>query len=103
MVIAEAFACGTPVLASRIGSLEELVEEGVNGRKFAAADPEELASAVRLMLDDKSALNRMRANARAYFDAHLTEQANYAQLMNIYSDVIAEPHRETSIRKSYSQ
>jgi len=95
LVIAESFACGTPVLASRIGSLEELVEEGVNGRKFAAADPEELAGAVRVMLADKPALHRMRANARAYFDAHLTEQANYAQLMNIYSAVIAEPRRRS--------
>ena len=103
MVIAESFACGTPVLASRIGSLEELVEEGVNGRKFAAADPEGLAGAVRVMLDDKPALNRMRVNARAYFDAHLTEQANYTQLMNIYSAVIAEPRPDISALRSYSQ
>jgi glycosyltransferase involved in cell wall biosynthesis len=93
LVIAESFACGTPVLASRIGSLEELVEEGVNGRKFTAADPGQLAGAVRAMLADRPALHSMRANARAYFDAHLTEQSNYAQLMNIYSAVIAEPHR----------
>jgi glycosyltransferase involved in cell wall biosynthesis len=90
MVVAESFACGTPVLASRIGSLEELIADGVTGRKFTAADSEGLAGAVRAALADKLALRRMRANARAYFDANLTEQANYAQLMNIYSDVIAE-------------
>lgn len=90
MVIAESFACGTPVLASRIGSLEELVEEGVTGRKFAAADPQGLAAAVRFMLADKSSLRDMRANAREYFDGHLTEQANYDALVNIYSDVIAK-------------
>jgi hypothetical protein len=50
---------------------------------------------VRVMLADKPALSRMRVNARAYFDAHLTEQANYAQLMNIYSAVIAEPPRQS--------
>jgi glycosyltransferase involved in cell wall biosynthesis len=91
------------VLASRIGSLAELVEEGVNGRKFTAADPEGLAGAVRVMLDDKPALNRMRVNARAYFDAHLTEQANYTQLMNIYSAVIAEPRRDAPALGSYSR
>jgi hypothetical protein len=36
----------------------------------------------------------MRINARAYFDAHLTEQANYTELMNIYSGVLAEARRE---------
>lgn len=90
MVIAESFACGTPVLASRIGSLEELVEEGVTGRKFAAADAQGLAAAVRFMLADKSSLKDMRAKAREYFDGHLTEQANYDALVNIYSDVIAK-------------
>ena len=90
MVIAESFACGTPVLASRIGSLEELVKEGVTGSKFAAADPQGLAAAVRVMLADKSSLRNMSANAREYFDGHLTEQANYDALVNIYSDVIAK-------------
>jgi glycosyltransferase involved in cell wall biosynthesis len=89
MVVAESFACGTPVLASRIGSLDELIADGVTGRKFTAADSQWLAGAVRAALADKAGLARMRGNARAYFDAHLTEQANYRQLMNIYSDVTA--------------
>jgi glycosyltransferase involved in cell wall biosynthesis len=89
MVIAESFACGTPILASRIGSMEELIEDGVTGMKFTAGDPHALAESVRLMLDNEAGLRRMRINARAYFDKHLTEQKNYLQLMNIYSDVIA--------------
>lgn len=88
MVIAESFACGTPVLASRIGSLEELVDEGVTGRKFTAADSQGLADAVRAMLADEVGLRRMRTNARGYFDAHLTEQANSAELVSIYAEVI---------------
>jgi glycosyltransferase involved in cell wall biosynthesis len=98
MVIAESFACGTPVLASSIGSLEELVDEGVTGRKFTAADSEGLANAVRVMSADGPGLHRMRINARAYFDAHLTEQANYTELMNIYSGVLAEARRETHVK-----
>ena len=90
LAVAEAYACGTPVLASRIGSLDELVEEGVTGRKFIAGDPGDLARAVRAMLADEVSLRRMRAAARAYFDARLTEDQNFAQLMQIYSAVIAE-------------
>jgi glycosyltransferase involved in cell wall biosynthesis len=98
MVIAESFACGTPVLASRIGSLEELVEEGITGRKFTPADSKDLAETVRVMLADESELDRMRTNARAYFDAHLTEDANCAELMNIYTDVIDGARREVRIK-----
>jgi glycosyltransferase involved in cell wall biosynthesis len=90
LAIAEAYACGTPVLASRIGSLNELVDEGVTGRKFIAGDPDDLARAVRVMLADEVSLRRMRAAARAYFDARLTEDQNFVQLMQIYSAVIAE-------------
>jgi glycosyltransferase involved in cell wall biosynthesis len=90
LAIAEAFACGTPVLASRIGSLNELVDEGVTGRKFTAGDPEDLARVARLMLADEVTLRRMRAQARAYFEARLTEEQNFSQLVQIYSDVIAE-------------
>jgi glycosyltransferase involved in cell wall biosynthesis len=92
LVIAEAFACGTPVLASRIGSMDELIEEGINGRKFAAGDPLDLAQGVRAMLADPVGLRQMRINARAYFDAYLTEEQNFAQLMRIYADAIAENH-----------
>jgi glycosyltransferase involved in cell wall biosynthesis len=99
LVIAESFACGTPVLASRIGSMEELIEDKVTGRKFTAGDALELAAGVRLMLADQVGLRRMRANARAYFDAHLTEQQNYAQLMNIYSDVLAGAGRPAKIKR----
>ncbi len=99
MVIAESFACGTPVLASRIGSLEELVEEGVRGRKFSAGSPQELAEGVRRMMADEIGLRRMRVSARAYFDAHLTEQQNYAQLMKIYSAVIADTGGQATIRQ----
>jgi glycosyltransferase involved in cell wall biosynthesis len=88
LVIAESFACGTPVLVSRIGSLDELVVEGVTGRKFTAGDAQDLARTVQEMLADQEALHRMRAQARAYFDAHLTEDQNFTQLMKIYSDVI---------------
>ena len=89
LVVAESFACGTPILASRIGSLDELVEEGVTGAKFAAGDAQALAASVRRLLADQISLRRMRAAARAYFDAHLTEEQNFTQLMNIYSGVIA--------------
>jgi glycosyltransferase involved in cell wall biosynthesis len=89
LVVAEAFACGTPIVASRIGSLEELVEEGVTGVRFKAGDAVELADAIHAGLADQPRLRRMRTNARAYFEAHLTEKENYVRLMAIYRSLIA--------------
>jgi glycosyltransferase involved in cell wall biosynthesis len=99
MVIAESFACGTPVLASRIGSLEELIDEGVTGRKFTPGDAAGLADAVDAMLADPPGLERMRLNARAYFEANLSEQTNATELLDIYNDVIAEAYRGARVER----
>ncbi len=90
MVIAESFACGTPVLASRLGSMIELVVDGVTGLKFSPGDAKDLAARAQVLAADKSALRRMRRDARAYFDTYLTEAENFRQLMRIYGDTIAE-------------
>ena len=37
MTVAEAFACGLPVLSSRIGGMTEIVEDGVTGLHFEAS------------------------------------------------------------------
>jgi glycosyltransferase involved in cell wall biosynthesis len=89
MVIAESFACGTPVLASRIGSLQELVPDGVRGALFTPRDPDELVRRLRSLLSDDVGLRRMRRNSRNYFDEHLTERQNYASLSAIYTELVA--------------
>jgi glycosyltransferase involved in cell wall biosynthesis len=84
MVVVEAFACGTPVIASRLGSLAEIVREGVNGRLFTAGDPRALSTAVRAMFDAPEALRQMRKNAREEFDARYSAEAGFRALMEIY-------------------
>jgi glycosyltransferase involved in cell wall biosynthesis len=90
MVIAESYACGTPVLASRIGSLEELVEEGVTGHKFSPNAPHELVETVRRAVASPALLQQMRTNSRAYFNARLVEEQNFAQLIDTYRGAIEE-------------
>ena len=60
-VLAEAMAVGTPVVATRVGGLAEVVEDGVSGRLVAPGDPAGLAAAVLEVLRDR---DRMGAAAR---------------------------------------
>ena len=60
-VLAEAMAVGTPVVATRVGGLAEVVEDGVTGRLVAPGDPAGLAAAVLEVLRDR---DRMGAAAR---------------------------------------
>jgi glycosyltransferase involved in cell wall biosynthesis len=60
-VLAEAMAVGTPVVATRVGGLAEVVDDGVTGRLVAPGDPAGLAAAVLEVLRDR---DRMGAAAR---------------------------------------
>jgi glycosyltransferase involved in cell wall biosynthesis len=61
-VLAEAMAVGTPVVATRVGGIPEVVEDGVTGRLVAPGDPRALAGAVLEVLERREA---MGASARA--------------------------------------
>jgi len=64
MVVLEAMASGLPVVATEVGALRDLVEEGVHGRLVPPRDPGALAAAVAAMLRDRERLRAMGAAAR---------------------------------------
>ncbi len=66
MVALEAMACGTPVIASRVGGLAYLVQEGETGFFVPAQDPEALAEKLRLLFVDQEMRARMGIQAVAY-------------------------------------
>ncbi|WP_346289207.1 glycosyltransferase family 4 protein [Sphaerothrix gracilis] len=86
-VAVEAFAKGTPVVASDIGAIAELVEDEHTGIRFSPGDATDLAAKVEWMLAEPQRLARMRQAARAEFEAHYTAASNYQQLMQIYDQV----------------
>lgn len=65
IVTREAFACGVPVLASRIGALPDAIRDGENGWLFSPGDAAELAALLRGLSDDRSLLRRAAAGIRA--------------------------------------
>ena len=67
LVIAEAFAVGTPVVAADSESVKALVEEGVTGRFFEAGSSQSLVAVVREVLGEREKLEKMRGAARAAF------------------------------------
>jgi len=90
MVVVQALACGTPVIASRLGSLGEIVEEGKTGLKFEAGNPHDLAIRINELVSDSSRLALMRIYARSAFEEHYTAEKNYSKLMEIYQSAICD-------------
>jgi glycosyltransferase involved in cell wall biosynthesis len=87
-VAIEAFAKGTPVIASQIGAIAELVEHERTGLLFQPGDAADLAEKVEwLLIRSQAVMTQMRQAARAEFEAKYTAKHNYQQLMSIYERV----------------
>ncbi|MGA9129372.1 MAG: glycosyltransferase family 4 protein [Terracidiphilus sp.] len=85
--VAEAFSQGTPVLASDLGAVRELVEDGVTGYRFSPGDSNALIEgALRFQVGD--AYLQMRSNCRNVFLNRFTAEMNCNQLIDIYSKAI---------------
>jgi glycosyltransferase involved in cell wall biosynthesis len=95
--IIEAFARGTPAVASRIGALAELVEAGRTGLLFSPGDAADLAARVRQLLAEPAALPRMRFAARQEYQEHYTADLNYRQLIAIYERAVARCGRRVGV------
>jgi glycosyltransferase involved in cell wall biosynthesis len=92
-VVIEAFAKGTPVIVPRLGAMAEIVDDHQNGICFIPGNPEDLATKVRCLFSDPSALKRMRRGARETFDQNFTAEANHGVLMATYERAVGEHGR----------
>ncbi|MFZ0523489.1 MAG: glycosyltransferase [Candidatus Acidiferrales bacterium] len=89
MVIVEAFACGVPVLCSRLGGMQEIVADSVTGLHFNPGDAQDLASKVEWAWNHSTELSEMGRAARRKFETDYTAEKNYTRLMEIYEQTVA--------------
>lgn len=83
-VAVEAFAKGTPVIASKIGAIAEIVSSGETGLLFEAGNASDLADKVKTLTSSAYSPLQMRQRARDEYTSKYTADINYARLMEIY-------------------
>jgi len=88
VTIAEAFACGTPVICSRLGAMEEIVSHGHTGLHFAAGRADDLAAQMDWAWSHPEQMSVMAREARREYETKYTADINYKLLMDIYDQVI---------------
>lgn len=89
LTLVEAFACGLPVIASRMGAMAELVEDGKTGLLFEPGSADDLAQKIVWAEANPEAMHEMGKSARNEYEAKYTPERNYQQLMAIYMEAIA--------------
>jgi glycosyltransferase involved in cell wall biosynthesis len=99
MCIAEAFACGTPVICSRLGAMQELVSHGRTGLHFSSGDPNDLASKVAWAWSHPNEMNVIGRQARAEYEAKYTPGRNYPMLMQIYRRAVTKYRRTQTVQR----
>jgi len=90
VTIAEAFACATPVICSKLGSMPEIVADGVTGLHFEAGNAASLAEKIRWAMANPKEMAAMSAAARAEFESRYSAARNYQMLTEIYQGVMKD-------------
>lgn len=85
--ILESFAFGKPVIASRLGSLLETVEDGSTGLTFTPGSPDELAAAARRLLDNPLLVEKMGREAVRRIETIYSPMVHYNSLIALFNSL----------------
>lgn len=88
--IVEAYSLGVPVVASRIGSLAEVVEDRATGLLVEPDAPDQLGAALRALAGSVALTARLGHEARRRFEADLAPAPTTRRLLEIYEAAIAQ-------------
>jgi glycosyltransferase involved in cell wall biosynthesis len=96
MTIIEAFANGTPVIASNLGAMSEMIINGFNGLHFVPNNSNQLQSAIKKFLDLSDNIKEsMQQNAKNTYIEKYHPDIHYNSIINIYTKAI----EKNSVRK----
>lgn len=92
MALLEAMSFGLPVIATRVGGVEEVIEDSSQGMLVPPENPQELAKAILKLVRDPVLRSRIGKNARERIEERYTTERMCRQ----YEKVIIDLHRKKS-------
>ena len=96
MSLVEAFACGTPVVATRLGSTAEIITQHAAGLLFEPCDAAGCAAQVARLWSDAQLRQRLGEQGRRAYTQYYTREQNYRRLRAIYT--LAQQHHAQRTR-----
>jgi glycosyltransferase involved in cell wall biosynthesis len=103
-VAIESFAAGTPVIATGLGGVAEIVEHGVNGFLVPPGDATRFGDCIRQLICNPQMVEVLAAGATASFRKKYSPDKNYEHLIDVYEKIIsnkkklADSHRDSGAR-----
>jgi glycosyltransferase involved in cell wall biosynthesis len=102
VTIAEAFACGVPVVASRLGAMEEIIADGVTGLHFEAGNVEDLRRKVEWAWEHPIEMQEMGRRARREFERKYMAEQNIRMLEEAYEFAMASRGKPVTVAEPES-
>jgi glycosyltransferase involved in cell wall biosynthesis len=87
-VLVEALAAGLPVIAARIGAVEEIIEHERTGRLFMPANADDLAAQIAWLSSHPAESSEMGRRARQAYLERYTADKNYELLLGLYRTLL---------------
>lgn len=88
MALLESMASGLPVVATRVGEVPQVVQDGETGHIVPVGDATAIADAVIRMTSDPELLRHMGSRAQAYVAAHFSADRMAAEYLEFYKGVL---------------
>jgi len=88
MSVLESFAFGKPVIGSNLGSIPELINDGIDGLLFEPGNVEDLAEKIKYLYHHPLLAQKMGISARKKVEEKYSEEGYYKKLFGIYNDLI---------------
>lgn len=84
LVLLEALARGKSVIASRIGAIPEIIQDGINGLLFEPSDANSLEASMRSAIHHRDRMMEMGVRGQTLVQKHFSEDVHYQLLADIY-------------------
>jgi len=88
LTVVEAFACGTPVISSRLGAMQDLISDGCTGLQFNPGDAQDLASKVERLWTRPNEMAAMGKLGRREYEEKYTAESSCKILLTTYRRAI---------------
>lgn len=88
-VLIEAGACGVPVIATKVGGIVDIIQDGVNGILIEPGDSADLASAIIRLFRDPKLSQRLSLSARKNVEQNFTLEQMAKRTIRVYKEVQA--------------
>ncbi len=92
MILLEAMLTAKPIIASRIGGIPEIVEDGVTGLLFEPGNADELAAKVKTLWENPDLCRQMGQAGRKKALREYSSEKYYSRLMDVYNKVLDNSH-----------